>query len=553
MLQQFLPFSHFDVILLFSTRSLRLFAYGGLSVVLFQYLAAIGLRPIDAGLLITSIVAGDTVMSLYLTTRADRKFGRKTTLIVGAVLMAFAGVGFILSDKWLPGLFVAGTLGVVSGSGGEIGPFLAIEQAALVDAARGWWEMGPLFGWYAAAGYLSQAAGAFAAGWFVEGLLLMGVRPVAAYRAVIIAYALIGGIKVLVYSLLSSVIEPPPAASPPPLPPPSESARADGVVFAAPRPTVIERLRAYAANAFALGLETPSSKRAVFRLSILFILDAFAGGLVMQTYLIAWFERRWSFSDGTVGTLISVANIVGGLSSVLAGHLVVRYGAVNTAVFTHLPSNILLLLVPLMPTGGTAATMLIARFLCSQMDVPARQAYVASVVQPDERSAAGGITNVVRSIGLALAPTLLGELAAVDDRPDAITYAAPFFIASALKILYDLGLYFLAQRHAQTVAEEAAREGQLAPVGAAAEARECGASPSVVVDKENGAQGEVVVDPLEESRSLLSGNDEDERGGAWQSALVEGTANEAPETEDAVESLERSRLLSPDNESQGEK
>jgi len=206
-----------------------------------------------------------------------------------------------------------------------------------------------------------------------------------------------------------------------------------------------------------LGLQSPATRLAVAKVSALFVLDSFAGGLVMQSFLVAWFARVWGWGSGPLGSLMMGANLLGGASSIVSGYLVVRYGAVNTAVFTHLPSNFLLALVPLMPSAGAAAGLLLARFCLSQMDVPARQAFVQSLVQPSERSAAGGVTNVVRSVGLALAPLVLGSLARStsaaedaarqggrggDGSPSALTpISYPFFIAALLKCVYDVGLY----------------------------------------------------------------------------------------------------------------
>ena len=151
-----------------------------------------------------------------------------------------------------------------------------------------------------------------------------------------------------------------------------------------------------------LGLHRSDSVFIVARLSCLFALDAFAGGFVMQTWIAYWFEERWNFSPKLLGDLISISNVVAGISGISAAYFVSRFGAINTMVRTYLPSNIFLLLVPFMPTKNAAALMLVTRFCISQMDVPARQSYVAMVVASNERSAAGGITNIARSVGLLL-------------------------------------------------------------------------------------------------------------------------------------------------------
>ena len=527
-----------DVYILYATRCLRMFSYGGLSIVLFRYLGIVGLSSFESGLLLTCIVTGDIFMSLYLTTRADRVIGRKRTLITGALLKAGAGIGFVASGGWFPGLLISGTLGVISGTGGEIGPFLAVEQSALVEAARGRWETGPMFGYYAAVGYVSQAVGALCAGWLAELLVARGAEEVMAYRIVIILYAALGAAKAILYACLSPAIE---AAIPQPIKkvtPLTETGLSfGGASFAAPRIrlTCNERLRAVAT----MGLETPASQVAVFRLSCLFVVDSFAGGLVMQTYLVAWYARRWGMGDGAIGSLIAAANIVGGLSSALAGHLVTRFGAVNTAVFTHLPSHIFLVAVPLMPSATTAAAMLVLRFVCSQMDVPARQAYVTSVVLPAERSAAGGITNVVRSIGLALAPLLLGVLAASENET---FYSAPFFVAGALKAGYDVALYSLGRADAAARAKTVAAVASLAMVGAVEEVKgetnttEPKVLNNTIEDGDDGNDGDSD-DEINESVGLLGleGNGENiARSAAWEEKIV--VDDDANDEEDDLDS-----------------
>jgi MFS family permease len=190
-----------------------------------------------------------------------------------------------------------------------------------------------------------------------------------------------------------------------------------------------------------LGLRRPESMFIVARLSCLFALDAFAGGFVMQTWIAYWFEQRWNFEPNLLGDLISVSNVVAGISGISAAYFVNKFGAINTMVWSHLPSNILLLLVPFMPSRRTAAFMLIARFCISQMDVPARQTYVAIVVLSDERSAAGGITNIARSIGLLLAPTFTGYLSQAT--PVSFQFNSPWVISGVLKCIYDLTLWSL--------------------------------------------------------------------------------------------------------------
>ena len=380
--------------LLFATRSIRLFAYGGLSVVLVLYLVSIGLTESDIGLLLTATLLGDTFISLYLTTQADR-IGRRRMLIVGAVLMAVAGLAFGFTTRfWL--LLVAGTIGVVSPSGQEVGPFLPIEQAALSqvvsDRART-----DVFAWYTLAGSFATAFGALAAGMLTQALQSSWM-PVDSYRAIVVMYAALGVALALMFTRLT---------------PASEA-----------RPT----------HASLLGVRR--SQRVVLKLSALFALDSFGGGFVVQSFAAYWFYLRFGVDPQTLGILFFAANVLAGISALLASRLASRIGLINTMVVTHLPSNVLLILIPLMPTLQLAALMLLVRFSISQMDVPTRQSYVMAVVDPDERSAASGITGVARTTGAALSPLFAGLLFG---QPSLIS--VPFFIAGSLKIAYDLLLF----------------------------------------------------------------------------------------------------------------
>jgi len=178
------------------------------------------------------------------------------------------------------------------------------------------------------------------------------------------------------------------------------------------------------------------SHRVVVKLSSLFALDSFAGGFVVQSFAAYWFYLRFGVNPATLGIIFFWANILAGISALLAARLAARWGLVNTMVLTHLPSNVLLILVPLMPNLWLAVLVLLIRFSISQMDVPTRQSYLMAVVTKDERSAAAGITSVARTTGAAISPLFVGFMFA---RSSWIN--VPFFLAGALKILYDLLLY----------------------------------------------------------------------------------------------------------------
>ena len=389
-----------DISRLFATRIVRLFCYGFLSVVLALYLAETGLSEKQIGLLFTLTLAGDAGISLWLTTSADR-YGRRRTLLLGALLMIGAGVVFILTKDPLL-LMAAAIIGVISPSGNEIGPFLSVEQAGLAQLTPDQ-RRTQTFAWYNLSGSFATALGALTGGWLSQILQGNGISTLESYRMVLLGYAL-GGVVLLVLFLgLSQTIEVP----------------------ASQMKTIAQRT---------LGLHR--SRQVVFRLSALFSLDAFAGGLIIQSMIAYWFHVRFGVEAGIIGSIFFGANLLAGVSALLAGSLAKKIGLINTMVFTHIPSNLLLMLVPLMPTLPLAILVLLMRFSISQMDVPTRQSYTMAVVDPDERSAASGVTTIARSVGASISPSLTGIFLSLP-----ALLSAPFFLAGGLKIIYDLLLY----------------------------------------------------------------------------------------------------------------
>jgi len=373
-------------------------------VVLVFYLTGLGLTASQTGLVLTLTLVGDTIVSLYLTTRADR-IGRRRMLIIGAVLMGAAGLTFACTSNLLF-LIIAGTIGVISPSGNEVGPFLPIEQAALAhvvpDHART-----AVFAWYTLAGSFATATGSLCGGVVSQVLQGTTLTPVGSYRVVVVLYAALGGLLAVFFTRVSSGVE--------------VSLPGAGSAVPAALKTV-----------WGLG----RSRHVVLKLSGLFALDSFAGGFVVQSFAAYWFYLRFGVNPGTLGAIFFGANALAGVSALLASRLAARFGLVKTMVFTHLPSNILLILVPLMPNLPLAMLLLLLRFSISQMDVPTRQSYTMAVVRPEERSAAAGITGVARTTGAAIAPLFAGLMFA---RPSLMS--VPFFIAGTLKVVYDLLLY----------------------------------------------------------------------------------------------------------------
>ncbi len=394
--------------LLFGTRMVRLFAYGFLSVVLVLYLAQIGLSEQQIGWLLTWTLVGDAVISLWIASLADRT-GRRRMLLLGAGLMVLAGGVFALTGHLLL-LTLAAIVGTISPSGAEVGPFLSIEQAILPQTAPDKHRT-QVFAWYNLAGSFATALGALAGGMLAQTLQQWGRTPLESYRVIVIGYGLLGLGLGLLFTRLSPAAE-------------VESA--------------LTRSHALASRAFPperprTGLHR--SRRVVFRLASLFALDAFAGGLIVQSFMAYWFHVRFGVAPGALGSIFFGANLLAGFSALAAARIAAKFGLINTMVWTHIPSNLLLILVPLMPNLPLAIIVLLIRFSISQMDVPTRQSYIMAVVAPDERSAAAGVTTIVRTAAVSLSPVLTGALFG------ASLLSLPFFLAGSLKIGYDLLLY----------------------------------------------------------------------------------------------------------------
>jgi MFS family permease len=390
--------------LLFTTRIARLFAYGFLSVVLVLYLAEVGLNETQIGLLLTLTLIGDTIISLWITTNADR-IGRQRMLIVGAVLMISAGVIFAFTRSFVI-LLITATLGVISPSGYEVGPFLAIEQAALSQIVPNE-QRTQIFAWYNLVGSFATALGSLSAGALAQALQGSGMTPLGSYRMVVIGYAAMGLMIGLLFTGLSSGVE--------------VSRVFDGSVS----PSTFKSF---------LGLHR--SRSIILKLSALFSMDAFAGGFILQSIVAYWFHLRFGVQPALLGGIFFGANILAGVSALTAAWMASKIGLIRTMVFTHIPSNILLILVPFMPNLPLAIMVLLLRFSISQMDVPARQSYTMSVVAPDERSAAAGITGIARTTGASLSPVVTGPLLG-----NAALINMPFFLSGGIKIVYDLMLY----------------------------------------------------------------------------------------------------------------
>lgn len=400
-----------DLRMLFASRMVRLFACGLFAVVLALYLDGIGLSGAQIGMVLAMTFLGDAVISLWLATRADR-IGRRLTLRIGSVLMIVGGFG-IASTQNLLLLIAAATIGVISPTGAEVGPFLSIEQACVAHIVDGK-ERTRVFAWYHVAGFTMSALGALAGGALAHALQTHGWSAVESYRVLFWLYAACGVVLWILSYALGPEVEDSGAAA--------KAEEAPKGVFSR-----------------ALGLE--SSHGLVLRLSALFALDSFGGGFCVQSFLAWWLHQKFGASDAALGTVFFGTNLLSGFSALVAVPLAKRFGLIATMVWTHLPSSLLLMLVPLMPNFTAAMVVLWLRNSISQMDVPTRASYVNAVVPSHIRSAANGVTTTAKQLGTAVAPLIAGPLLA-----SVALMNLPFWICGGTKIVYDL-LLWRAFRH----------------------------------------------------------------------------------------------------------
>lgn len=379
--------------MLLASCGVRSFAYGFLSVILGLYLDAVGLNTTAIGWIFTAALAGGAVMTIIISSIAD-SFGRKALLIIGAILMALAGCVFAVSANPIA-LAIAAVFGTISPSGKEVGPFLSLEQAILPQTTSDQHRTS-VFSAYNLVGSFAGALGALAVG--LPGFFSM--PAISGYRFLVWGYVALAIVLAVLFTLLSSTVE---------------------------ATTKSE------ATTRKIGVQ--KSRGIVSKLSGLFALDALAGGFIVQSIVAYWFYLRYRLDLNILGGIFFGTNLLAALSFLAAPAIARRFGLLNTMVFTHLPSNFLLLLVPVMPNMELAIGVLLMRHLLSQMDVPTRQSYTMAVVAPDERAAAAGILSVARNAGAAVAPLFTGALLA------APSLGLPFLLAGGLKIIYDLWIY----------------------------------------------------------------------------------------------------------------
>jgi len=377
-------------------RGLRAFADGFVSLLLPIYLSALGMSPLRVGIIVTAALLGSGVLTLWVGMRAYCHEYR-VLLLLATVLMTATGIGFaFLSDFWP--LLVVAFVGTLNPSGGDVSVFLPLEHAMLARAANDA-RRTAMFARYSLVGTLVAAVGSLFAGLpdMLAKAAQVPLKP--ALQAMFVLYALTGVLSGWIYRSLPSqrTATAPPAADAP-----------------------------------------PSEVRGrVLLLAVLFSLDAFGGGFVVQSLLALWLFQKYQLSVLAAGTIFFWTGVLSALSYLIAVKVADRFGLLNTMVFTHLPSSLLLIAVPFMPTLGWAVALLFARSALSQMDVPTRSAYVMAIVPPAERPAAASMTSVPRSLAAAVSPVCAGYLLSLG------SFGWSLVAAGSLKIVYDMLLYVL--------------------------------------------------------------------------------------------------------------
>ncbi len=400
-----------DARILLAARALRGFADGMVSVLLASYLTHLGFSPRQVGAIVTGTLLGSAALTL-LAGLAGHRWRRRGVLLGASALMLATGLGFAGITRFWP-LFVVAVVGTLNPSAGDVSVFLPTEQALLPETVAGR-DRTAIFARYNLSGTFAGALGALASGVPAAIAVRQGWDLTAAERSGFYLYAAIAVAVAILYRALSPAVE-------------------------------VERPAGRAGP-------LATSRGLVVRLAVVFSLDSFGGGFVVQTLLALWLFRRFDLSVETAGTVFFAAGLLAAFSQLVSSRLAARIGLLNTMVFTHLPSNVLLILAGLMPTAPLAVTLLLMRMSLSQMDVPARQSYVMAVVPPAERAAAASVTNVPRSLAAAVAPLLAGAMLSHS------SFGWPLIAAGIVKGAYDLLL--LAQFHAVKPVEETVGSGQ---------------------------------------------------------------------------------------------
>ncbi len=375
-----------------AAKAARAFGDGFVSVLLPVYLTALGFSPLQVGAIATATLLGSGIFALGVGYAAHR-YHYRTLLLAAALLMAVTGAGFAgLHDFW-PLMLVA-IVGTLNPSSGDVSVFLPLEHSLMSHVVRDG-DRTATFARYSLAGALAAALGSFAAAvpQWLEGAA--GLTPQAALRAMFLAYGALGLACAAIYRGLSPAME---------------------------------------AGVGQVKAPLDRSRGVVYLLAALFSIDAFGGGLVVQSMVALWMFQKFALSAGEVGTVFFATGLLSAGSFIAAVPIARRFGLVNTMVFTHIPANVCLVAIPFMDDLAAVVALLAVRSALSQMDVPTRSSYVMAIVAPHERPAAASVTAVPRSLAAAVSPLVAGYMLTVSG------FGWPLFAAGVVKIAYDLML-----------------------------------------------------------------------------------------------------------------
>ena len=385
--------------LLLCARIVRTFSYGFLSIILAIYLKLNGFNEVLIGIVLTATLVNSVIFNLISSAYAD-KIGRKKILTIYAILMVLSAVIFFLTNNYVA-LIIAAIIGTINVTGSEVGAFLSLEQAILPQTVKDIKKRNSIFAIYNMVGTFAMAGGVLVSG--LPNFLVQhyGLAQINAIKTLFIFYAVLALVVTGIYLALSKKIEIQPK---------------DGQRV--PQKSI-----------------SPKTRGIITKISSLFAVDSFAGGFVIQSIVAFWFYSKFGADLSVLSYIFSVAGVLTAISFLVATKIASKIGLINTMVFTHIPSNILLILLAFAPNFSVAILLYLARMGLSQMDVPTRQSYIVSIVNENERVAAASITNTSRNVAQAVSPSLAGAVIQV------LSLSTPFVIGGILKIVYDIGMF----------------------------------------------------------------------------------------------------------------
>ena len=385
--------------LLLGARVVRTFSYGFLSVILAIYLKLVGFDDILVGIILTATLVNSVFFNLLSSAYAD-KIGRKNILIIYAALMIASSVIFFVTSNYVA-LVIAALVGTINVTGSEVGAFLSLEQAMLTQTVSDIKKRNSIFAIYNAVGTFAMSAGVLLSG-LPAILQNYGFDKIGAIKSLFLIYAACAVVVLVIYLMLSKNIE------------------------------VKENLK----SGMSMKNISPKSKNIILKMSSLFAVDSFGGGFVIQSIVSFWFYTKFGADLSSLSYIFAVAGVLTAISYIASSKIASKIGLVNTMVFTHIPSNVLLILLAFAPSLSIAVSLFFARMSLSQMDVPTRQSYLMGVVSENERIHAAVYTNTSRNISQAISPSITGIII------QTLSLSAPFVVGGVLKIVYDVGIFF---------------------------------------------------------------------------------------------------------------